>query len=375
MGGYIFRTAMLYHQHAKDNEPIQGAHHTVMKPDLVNVYAILLDRRYQENLFHDLPGFESTGDGYRARCPFHADNTSTFLIAADRATYFCFACSAQGDWIEYLRRQRGLCYADARAVLAEAAGITIELSEEAWQSERQRAETLESALGFFRAELWAHDEHAYLHTRGYTNAEIEGMGLGRYPGFQATLDYLSALYPDRDIARFFQPAQGRAAEFSIVIPYRDACGRLMGLYGRRPDESTGAKAYRALTVMDGLEDTPFLMYKARCHTDMVVVDGFLDALLTDAIGIPGVIGIGHQGLTSGLLATAVHYGARRLLLSLSTDEATAAAIRCIREHGLEAAVIPRPGEDTDAYIRGTCINKFGKLMEKAIPAVEWLVGR
>lgn len=344
------------------------AHH-----DFEHAYATLLDRRFQATLFQDLVGLEPLGPGYRAVCPFHTESLPTMLIAGDRPAWFCFACSAKGDWLSYLMRREGLEYGAALSRLAAQAGMRIDLSEEGWRADVRRAEILESAAAFFQAELWSHRHEPYLARRGYTQTELETMGIGRFPGYRATVENLRATCAEADIAEVFTT---RAEEAAIVIPYRDAAGRLMGLYGRRPEEIPGAEAYRPLTTMERLQDTPLLIHKARGGPDMVVVEGFLDALLADAIGIRGVIGVGHAGLTPGLLDTLVRYGARRIVLALNTPAATTAALALIRACGLEAAVVQRPEEfaDTDAYIRGTCIHKFGQLVEKAVPAEEWNTG-
>lgn len=341
--------------------------------DLEYAYATLLDRHFQKTLFQGLAGLESMGQGYRAVCPFHAESLPTMLIAGDRPAWFCFACSAQGDWLTYLMRREGLEYGAALSRLAAQAGMRIGLREEDWRVDLLRAEILESAWSFFQAELWSHGQDPYLNRRGYTQTELETMGIGRFPGCQATIDHLRGTYAEADIAPVFAD---RAEEFAIVIPYRDAAGRLMGLYGRRPEDIPGEEAYRPLTAMERLQDTPLLIYKARGGPDMVVVEGFLDALLADAIGIQGVIGVGHAGLTPGHLDTIVRYGARRIILALNTPAATAAAIPLIRDRGLEVAVVRRPEKfaDTDAYIRGTCIHKFAGLVEKAVPAEEWRPG-
>jgi DNA primase len=200
------------------------------------------------------------------------------------------------------------------------------------------------------------------------------MELGFMPMAQSLKENLSARFP----AQILETATQRmlsacVGKPTLTIPYRDAAGRLMGFYGRGLTDE-GAKAYQPLTDLTRLQNTPFLMHRARGCSPIVVVQGFLDALLADQIGIKGVIGVGRAGLRPAFLSTAVRYGARRFLLSLDTVETTAQAIERIQALGLEAAVVNRPGKypDTDAYIRDTCINKFGKLLEKTVPGEEWL---
>ena len=349
-----------------------------MTSDLEGLYSALLDRQYQPALFGDLEGFHSTAGGYIACCPFHAERTPTLLIHGSRPGYFCFVCGARGDWIDYLlRRKKDLSYGDAVGRLESEAGIRISTGEVLWRSELLLSETLEAMQGRAVAELWSEiglEARSYLGLRGYTQEEIEGMELGLAPAAQSLHESADAVLspPIREaVLEALRASYG--TQPVLTIPCRDAAGRLMGLYGR-DIRGAGERAYRPLTDMTRLRHVPFLMHRARGYARIVVVQGFLDALLADRIGITGVVGVGRSGLTPDLLATTVRYGARKFLLSLDTVQATFQAIDRIEAAGCEAEVVDRPERypDTDAYIRDNCINKFGKLLEKTIPAKEWL---
>jgi hypothetical protein len=75
-----------------------------------------------------------------------------------------------------------------------------------------------------------------------------------------------------------------------------------------------------------------------------------------------------------MLKTATRFGAKTMILALSGADKTKKAIDLIRKKGLEARVVmlPEKYDDVDAYIRDTCINKFGKLVDKAVSHEEWL---
>lgn len=351
-----------------------------MRDQLEIFYAKQLDRAFHATLFQNLPGLNHSGGGYTAFCPFHEDTLPTFLIYEDRPRYFCFACGAQGDWIEYLlRRNIAETFVQALRLLEEQTTMPITISEATWRYDMIYSEILEAVQNLCIAELWSEkalEARAYLSQRGYTQDEIEGMGLGAFPGMSSIMENLQEKFSGHMLNTVIERIQaGCVGKPTITIPYRDSAGRLMGMYGRSITDGEGTMPYRALTDMERLQNTPFLMYHSRGCADVVVVDGFMDALLADRIGIKGVLGVGRSGLTPDFLDTAVFYGAQRFLLSLSSDENTQLAIERIIALGLDVAVVNRPDKypDTDAYIRGTCINKFGKLLEKTIPGEEWLM--
>ncbi len=337
------------------------------------IYSRLLDKNYQEVIFGGLKGFKKKGEGYIACCPFHEDVLPTLIINSDSPRYFCFACGAHGDWIDFLMKHKGYGFSDVLKSLNKAASLRVISSENEWKREFTRSRMLESVMTVFSAMLFSEGgrgELAYLNSRGYMGEEIEHMGLGLFPGYRETLDILKKDYSQSEISDVFSLSVNDSR--LLAIPYRDLCGRIMGIYGMSHED--GHNAYVPLTGMEYLRGTPLLMYKSRKQEKLVAVEGFFDALLSESIGIKGVIGVGSEGLTAPMLKTAAGFGAETIILALSGKDKTKKAIDLIREKGLEARIVtmPQKYDDVDAYIRDTCINKFGKLVDKAVSAEEWM---
>ncbi|HQI82286.1 MAG TPA: CHC2 zinc finger domain-containing protein, partial [Deltaproteobacteria bacterium] len=162
---------------------------------LERIYADLLDADFQQELFGGLDGFSRKGTGYIARCPFHGDESPTFVISGHSPEYFCFVCSRRGDWISYLMEREGMSFTESLERLAHATRITpADCSETQWETELLISLALETLMGTCIAELWSEPgEEAlrYLFTRGYATGEVEGMALGCYPGFDRAMEILS----------------------------------------------------------------------------------------------------------------------------------------------------------------------------------------
>lgn len=56
-----------------------------------------------------------------AICPFHPDSKPSMRIYPDG--FYCFACGAGGDVINYVARRRGISNSEAAALLAKGAGV------------------------------------------------------------------------------------------------------------------------------------------------------------------------------------------------------------------------------------------------------------
>lgn len=71
------------------------------KPDIINIIA-------QE-------GIELKRG--KALCPFHAENTPSFMVNRDRHTFHCFGCGERGDVIYFIMKLKGISFKDALVYL------------------------------------------------------------------------------------------------------------------------------------------------------------------------------------------------------------------------------------------------------------------
>ncbi len=354
-----------------------------MQSSIERIYAILLDREYQRELFGDLQGFQRRGPGFIACCPFHKDHMPTLLIYGDRPEYFCFSCSERGDWLKFMMKRYKISFKEALSRIPHASKIRpADSRKDQWEKTLSRMIFLETAMCTFITQLWSkqgEDVLHFLYKRGYSMGEVEGMSLGYYPGFTQTRQSLFPRGIDKhDLDKVFSRLwMNRTDNTGLAIPYRDTCGRLMGIIFR-DISNTGHGAYKPLTDNEPLEDVPFLMYRSRGQSEIIVVEGFFDALLIDQVRLKPVIGIGTNGLTGDQIDTAVFYGTRHFILAFGSGnrqkDITREAIKKIHERSLTASILPIPPEykDLDEFIRMTCLDYFKSLLKKVINADKWL---
>ncbi len=346
------------------------------------MYALLLDMKYQDRLFGSLEGFTKKGNGALACCPFHDDPLPTLVVYADRPEYFCFVCSSRGDWLSYLQRREGLSFSEALSRLTAEAGLLPAGYDKArWEEDLERAHLLEIAAGYFTTQLFSpagEETLHYLYRRGYAMGEVEGAAFGFFPGFENLKSYLQSQGIGDDILdAVLSAVWDRDADgCTLAIPFRDSCGRLMGMVGRDITR-TGREAYRPLTDLSVLKDVPFLMYRARKQEQVIVAEGLLDALLVDQIGIKPAVAIGKEGLSEGQADALSAYGVKQCLLCLGNGsqkgQKTIEAARILESRGIDAAVLPLPHQydDLDCFIRSTDLHDFKRLLKKPVCMGEW----
>jgi len=261
-----------------------------------------------------------------ALCPFHEDHKPSFSFASDKPLWYCFGCGAGGDWIRYLERKESLEFREALDRLSRDAGVELkdgQQDKERWEKQTERATVLEIALDFFKKQLWTDRGKDVLHylrkERKYNDKEIESMELGLYPSRGELEDYLvNKGYSVNIINNIGLKTKGFGDTHKLVIPYRDPVGRLKGFIVRALDDQVEPKYLVSFCVE---KNTPFNLHEARGLRDLIVAEGFLDALIATQRGIKGVVATGTSSLTEAQLETAIRYGAKNFILALDNDEA------------------------------------------------------
>jgi len=284
---------------------------------------------------------------------------------------------AQSLW-DYIQNRKGLTNQETLRELARLAGYTLPeiegYSEEKAEKARERANILEVALEYFKAQLWrtgrGKEALGYLNERGYAGEEIKGMELGFYPSQKQLEAYIINRVSKVSIVNTLN-AFGLTGKdkrlgdtHKVVIPYRDPVGRLKGFVVR-----TVTKAEPKYLFTYGLEkDTLFNLHEARGQDTLIVVEGFFDALIATQRGLKGVVGVGLASLTEAQLDNALRCRVKSFVLALDNDEEgqkeTERALDLIDRKGLKASVVTLPGgyKDPDEVMNG---NK-----EKGLPALK-----
>jgi DNA primase len=284
---------------------------------------------------------------------------------------------AQSLW-DYIQNRKGLTNRETLRELARLAGYTLpELegySEENAEKARERANILEVALEYFKAQLWRTDRGKealdYLNERGYAEEEIKDMELGFYPSQKQLEAYIINRVSTVSVADTLNTfgltgMDKRLGDtHNVVIPYRDPVGRLKGFIVR-----TLLKAEPKYLFTYGVErDTLFNLHEARGQDTLVVVEGFFDALIATQRGLKGVVGVGLASLTEAQLDNALRWKVKSFVLALDNDEEgqkeTERALDLIDRKDLKASVVTLPEgyKDPDEVING---NK-----EKGLPALK-----
>lgn len=126
---------------------------------------------------------EKAGGNYKARCPFHAEKTPSFVVSPARGTYHCFGCNKGGDIFSFVQDIEGVDFREALEKLASRAGVALRAIDPKELS-RQKAlyDTMELSARFFEFVLKRTPKALeYLRSRGLSDESIAAWRIGYAP--------------------------------------------------------------------------------------------------------------------------------------------------------------------------------------------------
>lgn len=304
--------------------------------------------------------------------------------------------------VNYVEERDSVDFIQAVRTLADVAGVNIpkgEVDKKAYQKHRDKATILEEAQSYFvfclEKSANAEEIRAYLASRGYSREDIEKMGLGYIPSQEQLRANLQKRgHKDTLIDETIKLHKAIGDTHTLTIPFRSR-GRLEGFVVRAIEDNprfdtghnTGGYSIKLRVpkylLSAGLKrgESFFNISALKGDKDLVVVEGYLDALIAEARGVENVVALGGAKVTRDQVQDAIKRGAKSFTLCLDTDEAgrerVDKAIGLILEEGgvgVYIVTLPDLGggkTDPDNLIREKGIEAFEEAISKAHTWLEY----
>ena len=281
--------------------------------------------------------------------------------------------------IDYVMRRDNADIRTAVETLSGKVGMTLPKSDsdyEGFKKDKEVTSILEECREYFSHLLEtspeAKDVRGYLSSRGYSTDEVKEMGLGFIPHQDKLKAYLKTKgYDQSKINEAIQLHPGIGVTHHLSIPFR-AGGVIKGFVIRRKSDEVNPK-YLVSSFNRG--EYLFNVSPVKGDKDLVVVEGYLDALICEAKGLDNVVGLGSSKMTEGQVKDAVKRGAKSFTLCLDTDKSGRDGIlqtaKMIRKAGIERvyiASLPSDGDksDPDSFIKDKGIEAFKQVLESRL---------
>ncbi len=312
------------------------------------------------------------GRNYKGLCPFHQEKTPSFIVFPDSQTFHCFGCGAGGDAFNFVMQHEHVDFRQALEQLAARTGVELKPAgpppapEEVERNQRLiDLNTL--ATTWFAHVLWQTRQgeagRQTLRRRGVDQPTAERFQLGYAPeSWDALITHMSSRGVTLDelvTAGLAVEREGGGAydrfRDRLIFPIHDPDGRVIGFGGRALGDVQPKYLNTPQTAIFDKGANLYALHLAqeaiRRTRDVIVVEGYMDAIAAHQFGFENVVASMGTALTSAQVRL-VRRSVDRILLALDSDVAgqmaTIRGLDVLRE-GL--AETDRPTADAAGLVR------------------------
>lgn len=339
------------------------------------------------------------GKEFVGLCPFHEDHKPSMYVSPAKQIFKCFACGAGGGVFQFIMLYEKLSFPETVEAMAERANIPLPRDHSPAEpaspglSKNDLIKVTTFAARFYRDQLNSDLGAAsldYARQRGLTDESIKKFGLGFAPdswdslcnaarseGFSESQLVAAGLVSRRD------NASGCYDRFRnrLIFPILDPAGQVIAFGGRAMDDQDKAKYLNSpeSTLFDKSAQLYALNWSREAIVSsgrVVVVEGYLDALIPIQAGVDNVVASLGTALTDRHVRLMSRY-AREAVLVFDADVAGMAAAERAMEIFLaqrlhvRVATIPA-GKDPCDYCLAEGGEALKHLVDEAPDALQYI---
>ena len=132
---------------------------------------------------------KKSGANFKACCPFHGEDTPSFVVSPQKQIYHCFGCGVGGDSIKFMMEYEKLTYPESIEKLASMYNFNLEYENSNYK--KQDVSIIEKLNQYYIKCLSLNNTAVeYLQTRGVWESSIEKFKIGYAPSSNETINFL-----------------------------------------------------------------------------------------------------------------------------------------------------------------------------------------
>lgn len=366
---------------------------------MVSLQAEAITRQIQEAtdivaLVSQYVALKAAGANHKALCPFHNEKTPSFNVSGAKQIFKCFGCGAGGDVFKFMQLREGISFLEARALLADRAGIVLE------QRGQQRSDGPDKsdlarvndwAARYFQKQL-ADPEvgliaRNYLHQRQLNEQTVKSFGLGYAPdsweglvsaagrrGISTALLAAAGLVKQRAEGGFYDVFRHR-----LMFPIRDLSNRVIAFGGRTLGDDQAKYLNSAETLLFAKGRNLYGLDQAKQsisrNGQAIVVEGYTDCLMAHQHGLTQTVAALGTALTQHQVQLLRRFGDQAVLVFDSDEAGQRAADRAVEvflSQQLLARLAHLPaGKDPCDFLLAEGREAFEQLLGEAVEVLEY----
>ncbi|MFK2822459.1 DNA primase [Arcobacter sp. YIC-80] len=276
---------------------------------------------------------KKSGANFKACCPFHGEDTPSFVVSPAKQIYHCFGCGVGGDAIKFVMEYEKLSYPETLEKLASMYNVQLEYDNV--KQKKQDVRVLEDVNRFYQ-KLFINNKTAkeYIKSRGISEFFIEKFEIGYAPKSNDTINFLKAnhynLNEAIDLGVIDTGTNGLYSRFieRITFPIYAINGRIVGFGGRtitghnaKYVNSPQTKLFNKSRLLYGYHLAKENIYK---KNRLIVCEGYLDVIMLHQAGFNTAVATLGTALTKDHLPL-IRRGEPKVILAYDGDKAGLAA--------------------------------------------------
>ncbi|AXH10326.1 DNA primase [Malaciobacter halophilus] len=273
---------------------------------------------------------KKSGANFKACCPFHGEDTPSFVVSPAKQIYHCFGCGAGGDAIKFVMEYEKLTYPEALEKLASMYNVTLTY-DNTNNKPKQDLKVLESVNQYYQ-KLFANNKVAkdYIKSRGISEFSIEKFEIGYAPKSFETINYLKNnflnLADAKDLGVIDSGQNGLYSRFieRITFPIYGLNGKIVGFGGRtitghsaKYVNSPQTKLFNKSKLLYGYNIAKENIYK---KNRIIVTEGYLDVIMLHQAGFNTAVATLGTALTKEHLPI-LRRGEPKVIVAYDGDKA------------------------------------------------------
>ncbi len=292
---------------------------------------------------------QQKGKEYYGLCPFHNEQTPSFTVSNNKKFYHCFGCGAHGDIVKFIIETQGLDFVEAVKILANTYGVSLPEKQNAYEIGATKQildlhNIMTASAKWFNKRLYSNQglqALKYLTNRGVTEKEIEKFHLGFATDTQNSL-YQYLLSQDVTSKQMLEVGlitESKDQIFDrfrnrIIFPIYDYKSHIIGFGGRLVEGGTYGPKYlnSPETILfkkgNNFYAENLVLTPGKKAKSVVIVEGYMDVIALDIVGITNVVATLGTSVTEGHLQKIWRYTPNPIIC-MDGDKAGALAMeRC-----------------------------------------------
>jgi DNA primase len=330
---------------------------------------------------------KKSGSNYSANCPFHSENSPSFMVNPAKQFYHCFGCHASGDVIKFVMEHEHASYPEAIEKIAQHYNFSLSYEKSQYSTEYDN-DILESIKSLYIKNLTIQDEVLeYLKDRGVSSSSIELFEIGYAGDSISTINHLKSkkisFENAQKVGAVVAGDRGFYARFinRITFPIYNQNSKLVGFGGRTISghsakyiNSPQSKIFNKSSIFYGFNIAKDSIYKRK---EIIITEGYLDVIMLHQAGFSNVVAVLGTALTTLHMPILKKIDAKVILAFDSDSAGVNAAIKSAKLLSINSidgeVALLESGNDPADMVKDKRVDELEKIFSTGVPLIDFVI--